>query len=204
MAWSARFEELHGLARGAFGDSLQAYSKHIHPDDVRRVTDALHACVTGGEDYRIEYRLIDAEGVLHHLEASGRRIRGVDGRFRLVGVCRDVSERARLLESERAARREAETSDLHYRALAAMIPQQVWTATPEGALDFVNDQILGYFGRAFDEMIGAGWRDVIHPGDRDGVVERRVRSLSTGEPYEVEFRLAGFIGTRSGYGGPIE
>ena len=73
--------------------------------------------------------------------------------------------------------------------LADSVPNQVWTATTDGKLDYVNARILEYFGREYDEMIGQGWQNVIHPDDLPGVLETWSRSLATGEPYEVEFRL---------------
>jgi PAS domain S-box-containing protein len=39
-----------------------------------------------------------------------------------------------------------------------------------------------------------GWQDVIHPADLSRVLETWTRSLGTGEPYEVEFRLRRFDG----------
>lgn len=188
VVWSENFEKLHGFERGAFGTSLLEYAHNIHPDDRDRVMTALAACVAGGADYRVEYRLI-AGGDVHHVEASGCRVVEAGGRQHVIGVCRDVSDRVRLWESERAARRDAESSDLRYRTLAATIPQQVWTAAPDGALDFVNDRVVEYFGRPAAEVIGAGWQDVIHPADLPGVVARWTHSLTGGDEYEVEFRL---------------
>jgi PAS domain S-box-containing protein len=80
-------------------------------------------------------------------------------------------------------------SDRAQDRLADSVPNQVWTAMPDGKLDYVNARVLEYFGRSFDEMIGMGWQDVIHPDDIARVLETWTRSLHTGEPYEVEFRL---------------
>jgi PAS domain S-box-containing protein len=129
VEWSENFERLHGFENGAFGSSLTAYARNIHSEDRDRVAAALRACAEGGPDYRVEYRLLSPGGVVHYVEASGRRISDRQG-MRLIGVCRDVSDRVALLESERAALRDAETSELYYRTLAATIPQQVWTARP--------------------------------------------------------------------------
>jgi len=76
-----------------------------------------------------------------------------------------------------------------YRVLADMLPIQVWTARPDGALDYVNQRVLEYFDRSLDEMLGAGWQDVVHPEDLPAVVARWTHALQTGQPYEVEFRL---------------
>ena len=189
VSWSPRFEELHGFPPGAFGTSLAFYALNIHPEDRDRVGAALRGCAEGGADYRVEYRLISLDGTVHHVAANGCQIVDEHGRKRLLGVCQDISERVELLASERRARRAAEQSDMHYRMLADTIPPQVWTATPEGALDFVNRRTVEYFGRSSDEIVGAGWQDVIHASDLPPVVECWQRSLATGVEYEVEFRL---------------
>jgi PAS domain S-box-containing protein len=82
------------------------------------------------------------------------------------------------------------SGDLSYRLLVDSVPDQVWTARPDGQLDFVNRRVVEYFGRTFDEVIGEGWQSVIHPEDIAGVLENWTHSLHTGAPYEVEFRLA--------------
>lgn len=74
-------------------------------------------------------------------------------------------------------------------SLVHVIPQQVWTARPDGHLDFVNEVVLRYFGRTYEEMIGEGWQGSIHPEDLPACIARWTHALETGTPYEVEFRL---------------
>ena len=75
------------------------------------------------------------------------------------------------------------------RFLIEVVPNQVWTSTPEGKLDFVSERVVAYFQRTAEQILGDGWLGVLHPDDVAAVVERWTHSLSTGEPYEVEFRL---------------
>ena len=75
------------------------------------------------------------------------------------------------------------------RAFADALPLQVWTARPDGQLDWVNRRVAEYFGRTYDEMIGSGWQEFIHPDDLAGVLERWTRAITTGTPYDVAFRL---------------
>jgi PAS domain S-box-containing protein len=95
---------------------------------------------------------------------------------------RDVSE-------AHHARQRLEESEARYRTLAEAIPQQVWTALPDGDLDWVSPQVSRYFGRPPEAIVGQGWVDVIHPDDLPDVIARWSHSLSTGESYEVHFRL---------------
>jgi PAS domain S-box-containing protein len=99
------------------------------------------------------------------------------------------SGRDELLARERGARSAAEESERHYRFLAEAIPQQIWTAAPDGALDYLNRQVIEYFGLSEDKLLGWGWRQVVHPDDLPEALESWTRSLATGETYEVEFRL---------------
>jgi PAS domain S-box-containing protein len=78
-------------------------------------------------------------------------------------------------------------SDL--RALSESLPQQVWASDPAGKLTFVNSVVVAYFRRTEAEVLGDGWLGVLHPDDVEKVVARWVRSLQTGEDYQVEFRL---------------
>ena len=74
-------------------------------------------------------------------------------------------------------------------ALSEAIPQQVWTATADGALDFVNQRVLTYFASTQEQVLGAGWQAFIHADDLPATGAKWRHSLTTGEDYEVEFRL---------------
>ncbi|MEQ1502147.1 MAG: PAS domain-containing protein [Myxococcota bacterium] len=73
--------------------------------------------------------------------------------------------------------------------LLEAIPQQVWTARPDGRLDFVNDRVGAYFGVPRDRLLGDGWIDRVDPAQVREVTDRWAASLATGDAYEVEFRL---------------
>ena len=113
----------------------------------------------------------------------------------ITGQRRLETELQSLLVRERAARAEAEISEAQQRFLAESIPQQVWTATPDGRFDFVNGRVVEYFNLPPDDILGGRWERVIHPDDRRHSRERWAHSLATGDEYEVEFRLRAADGT---------
>jgi PAS domain S-box-containing protein len=106
----------------------------------------------------------------------------------LAAVLRDRREQQRAVET-------LHRSEENFRMLSEAIPQQVWSALPDGALDFVNQRVLDYFATSRAQGIGAGWLSVIHPEDVMDSIERWARSLATGAEYEVEFRLRRADGT---------
>ena len=80
-------------------------------------------------------------------------------------------------------------SEARYRSLAETIPVQIWTARPDGQLDYVTEQTARNFGLSPERLLQDGWQNVIHPDDLPRAIERWTHALTTGTTYEVEFRV---------------
>jgi PAS domain S-box-containing protein len=80
-------------------------------------------------------------------------------------------------------------SEERYRFLAEAQPDQIWTAMPNGELDYVNQRALDYFDSSFSERVAAGWTDVTHPEDLPRTLQLWQQALDTGTPYDNELRL---------------
>ena len=81
------------------------------------------------------------------------------------------------------------TKAFDFKAMVEHVPAMVWTAQPNGALDYVCPKVQAYFGRTFDQMIEWGWAEVVHPEDLPSVGEHWSQSLETGRPYDIPFRI---------------
>lgn len=98
-----------------------------------------------------------------------------------------------LLQALGANVREADANEA-MRIIGSM-PAYTWSATPDGRVTHVNVGTFLYMGRPpvnralFQELDGAGWRDVIHPEDYERVLETRRASLISGLPFDSEYRL---------------
>jgi PAS domain-containing protein len=69
------------------------------------------------------------------------------------------------------------------------LPLQVWTALPDGHLDYVNAFTVSYFSVSPQRLLEEGWKDVCHSLDLITAGQRWAQCLATGEDYEVQFRL---------------
>ncbi len=76
-----------------------------------------------------------------------------------------------------------------YRHAYEHVPAQVWTASPDGMLNYVNAEASGFMGLPENELHGTGWGNSVHPQDIVVAAPRWSQSIATGEPYEQLFRL---------------
>jgi PAS domain S-box-containing protein len=74
------------------------------------------------------------------------------------------------------------------------LPALVWTALPDGHVDFFNQRWCEYTGLSVDDAYGPGWQTAIHPEDLPEVLERWRSILAFGEPSKMEARLRRFDG----------
>ncbi|HYE07002.1 MAG TPA: PAS domain-containing protein [Planctomycetota bacterium] len=103
----------------------------------------------------------------------------VHARRRLEALTRDLTaQRDMLLASER-----------RYRDLADSMPQIVWTAGPDGRVDYLNDRWHAYTGLARDADRATAWNAVVHPDDLPAVVAAWERSVASGDAHEIRCRL---------------
>ncbi len=79
--------------------------------------------------------------------------------------------------------------DRELRLAVDTVPELIWSAFPDGQIDFLNQRWRGYTGLTLEQARGWGWGEAIHPEDRTGL-ERSWRALlASGKPGETEARL---------------
>lgn len=96
---------------------------------------------------------------------------------------------ARDLRPEIKAQLELAQAVRELEFLANSVPTVVWTATPDGRLDFINERWLDHSGVDVADSLGDNWTTTIHPDDLDRTVKSWQNSLTTPSPYQAEFRL---------------
>ncbi|MCU1384644.1 MAG: sensor histidine kinase [Acidobacteria bacterium] len=80
------------------------------------------------------------------------------------------------------------SEELTFRQIVDGISALVACLAPDGALEFVNHQVLDYFGKTLEELKGWASSDAIHPDDLPNAMAVSSRSFQCGEPYHVEVR----------------
>ncbi|MEJ2882324.1 ATP-binding protein [Pedobacter sp. GR22-6] len=80
-------------------------------------------------------------------------------------------------------------SERRFQFMLNAIPQQVWTAMPDGQLNYVNQIVANDFGYPAEEIAGKGWQAFIHPDDLPACLLAWREALESGNEYLTEFRL---------------
>jgi len=86
-------------------------------------------------------------------------------------------------------------SQLRYSTMAEAVPEILFTAEADGTCDYVSRRFSEYTGLAPAECLGNGWLAALHPDDRERTVVAWERSITTGAPYEIEYRFRQSDGT---------
>jgi PAS domain S-box-containing protein len=82
-----------------------------------------------------------------------------------------------------------ERRELPLRGVMDTIPGLVWSALPDGDVEFCNQRWLDYTGMPFHEIKGWGWAEAIHPQDVTHVREGWRTALARSTSFEAEARM---------------
>src|SRR5216683_3130597 len=154
-----------------------------HPEDLDLTAEKWQAALAAGEPYECEVRTRTASGSYRWCLSRAVPLRDESGKIgKWYGTNTDIEDRKRAEE----VLRESEKS---VRLIVDGIAGFVAIMTPEGEVEFVNNQVLEYFGKTLEELKGWATSDAVHPDDLPQVVAAWRHSVETGDPYDVDHRL---------------
>ncbi|GKT57232.1 histidine kinase HHK2p [Colletotrichum tofieldiae] len=137
----------------------------IHPDDRDEYLKAWSHSLRTGEQFSRTVRIKRFDGAYRWFYAravASRDKRGVMMQF--LGSYMDIHDQ-HIAELKAARQEEIEASEAKHRLLANLIPQIIFTATEDEGITFANEQWLSYTGQSFEDSLGLGFMDFVHPDD---------------------------------------
>ena len=112
-----------------------------------------------------------------------------------LSLLREVTERSWAHIERVGAAAELRASEENFRTLAQAMPDAVWSATPDGLLNWFNDKAYAYTGAAPGALDGNGWTAFVHPDDLPDAATLWAQALASATPFRTEFRLQQADGT---------
>src|SRR6478736_2402545 len=175
----------------------EEFLRLMHPEDRDRFNELYERSRVQKTDWNADYRIVLPDGSIKHFHVVHHPVLNEsDDLVENFGTAIDVTEQAQArIELEKAfeeikQRTEAaRRSERELRDVVNTVPAHVWSTSPEGEVDFVNDRWLQFTGLALDEAFGWKWEAVLHPDDRTRVVADWHTAVKNGQAMESEARV---------------
>jgi PAS domain S-box-containing protein len=143
------------------------------PDIIYNINRALN-----GHEVNVAMKVQDVyfQSYYSPIKDSSGKVKG------MAGISTDITDRIEM--EERLI-----SSEAKYKAMAEGIPQMVWTAFPNGNIDFYNQNWINYTGFTDKDDLENGLKNIVHPADLASALKAWKHSLNTGEELKIEARL---------------
>ncbi len=129
----------------------------------------------------VPLQAIDGRTVMVELSS---RVLAVEGRYAVLTIGRDVTERDRAVAALASA-------EQRHRSLVERIPDAIWTASADGTITFVTENVERIAGVPAQRLVGSRLTDRmedVHPDDRAMVSEAFTGLIRDGLPFDLEYR----------------
>jgi PAS domain S-box-containing protein len=136
-----------------------------------------------GQPHDSEHRLRSADGTYRWFYLQQLPLRDVEGTIiRWYVLLISIDDRKRAEEALRH-------SEERIRLVVDSIAGHIAIMTPEGKVEFVNQQCLDYFGKTAEELQSWCTNDSVHLDDLPHALVAWKHSIETGDTYHVDHRL---------------
>ncbi|HMD96776.1 MAG TPA: PAS domain-containing protein [Terriglobia bacterium] len=160
--------------------TLELVLERVHPEDRALAQQTIERASREEKDFEHEYRLLMPDGSVKYLHIVAHALSDAFGGIEFAGAVMDIT-----------AAREAED---RIRRIINTVPGLLWSARPNGWIDFISQRWLDYTGMTLEQALGWGWIPAFHPDDLEQVLSKWQAALAEGKPFEAETRLRRFDG----------
>ena len=185
--WDERTRVLYGLP--AEHVAYEQFIVTIHPEDLAARDVPFQAALRPDNphpQYETEYRVRQPDGSWRWVQIKGKATFAGEGPARraisMDGTTVDIT-------TAKAAQAALLASEARFREVADAMPQIVWTARPDGFIDYYNERWYEYTGMVRERFGDESWASIIHPDDLKSVAEQWSAATAAGRHYEQEFRV---------------
>src|SRR3984893_16657552 len=199
LFWSREIFSIYDYEYQETGPTWPQFLERIHPEDRPQIEQSAKMEASGKEwlDSENDFRIILPDGTIKHLHSVAHPVRDDSGEVtEVVGTVMDVTEQwkakaelEKAFEEIKQRTEAARRSERELRDVVDTVPAHVWSTSPEGHVNFVNDRWLQFTGLTLDEAFGWKWEAVVHPDDRTTFIADWRTALEKGQALERERRL---------------
>jgi PAS domain S-box-containing protein len=179
ISWSAETFQIFQFDR-AIKPSVELVLQRVHPEERDFVKQAIEHASQDGKNFDFEHRLLMPDGSIKHVRVVAHAEREASGKLEFIGAVMDVTV--------------AKETEDKIRLIINTVPGLLWTARPDGWVDFLNQRWLDYTGMTLEQGLGWAWQPGYHPDDLGNVLNKWRAAVTEKKPLDVEARLRRFDG----------
>ncbi|MES2618762.1 MAG: PAS domain-containing protein [Bacteroidota bacterium] len=185
VIWSAETYRIFGCQPEDFSSSHPDFLKFVHPDDLKRVSDAFDTSYQSKSVNIIEHRIITPSGEIKHVEERWRIVFSDEGQaIRAMGTSQDITERK--IGEEKLKKSEALLSESQRLAHLGN-----WMVDFKTEKAIWSEETCRIYGIPADENIHE-YSDLIafvHPEDKENVMTTINDAMQTHGDTELNHRI---------------
>lgn len=181
--WSDSFFKMFGFENTETTD-VDFWFEKIHPDDRQRVKQTIYKEINNsGKQWSIEYRFKKADGSYALLLDRGYILHNEhDIPYRMLGSMMDITYL-----------RNAEQEIIHNieqrQFMAEAMPLILWTSSPDGRIDFINQSFGTNTGFEKEQALGYNWMELIDPDHLEQLKRIWKHALKQRAEFSFELKL---------------
>ena len=167
----------------------ESFGDVFHPEDTERLRDQRDLAISRGVPFEYERRVRRKDGQYRWFLIQYNPLRDQRGELiRWYAAGTDIDDRKRAEDALRASEREL-------RQMVDSVPGMIAVANSAGQQEYANKRFLDFTGTTVEELRGFdGLNLLIHPDEREMVINEWLRCSALGQPLELDHRLKRFDG----------
>ncbi|BAY75476.1 two-component hybrid sensor and regulator [Nostoc linckia NIES-25] len=159
---------------------VSVFTSRLSPEGAAALEAVMTKDIAPGEEFDGQLEVVAGANAGRWIRWRGQAERETP--WIINGVSFDVTEQKR---AEVALRE----SQARLQSIANLVPDLLWDSEPSGSTNWYNQRWMEYTGQTFEQAIGWGWIDAIHPDDRQGSARRYREAVEQGIPLLQEHRI---------------
>lgn len=157
----------------------------VHADDRDHWREVAGEVLSSGRTLTFDIRLLTAGGATVDFEGTSTRV-GSGPDAKIATVFHDISEQRRVLAL-------MAQSEERFRAVNLYAPVGIFETDPNGECTYVNECWCGMTGLTPVAALGDGWREGIHPDDRDLVYAEWSAAVAGNREFLLDYRYRNVV-----------
>ncbi len=205
LLWTERIAPMFGYPIGELDTTYQNFLTAVHPADRAAFAEAVSACITKGDEFNIEHRVVWPDGTIKWLFQRGDVLRDQAGVAQhMLAVVQDISLHKELEEqlhelNETLEKKVIERTaavierEERLRAFIDNVPGAVYVCelTTPWRVSFISQAVNEITGWSADDFLSGrmDWGNIVLPADLPLVEEKVHQGITKRQPYKIEYRI---------------